>query len=182
MPQIWSGLPEVLQYQCPMICPRLDIASHGRRNVVPGKVLPPPQHEAVRHPAIPPSPAGFLIVRFERRWWPPIEDLPDVGLVDAHPEGAGRDDDVHLIREEHPQHPPADAGAEAGMVGCSPHTRAQQRARDEFRQPPGGCVNERRTGSIPNALPDRSEPLAIVTHTADAELEIGTIKRRDDDL
>ena len=91
-------------------------------------------------------------------------------------------DDVYLVREERPQHAPADAGDEAGVIGCRPHARPQQRARDQLRQPSCGCVDEGCTGGVPDAFPDRGEPLAIVAHALDDEVEIGTIERGDDDL
>src|SRR6266478_2549217 len=162
MSEIWSGLPEVLQYHGPVVCPGLDITLHGGSDVAEGQVSRAPQNDTLGCVPVPSCPAGFLIVSLERPRWPPMQHLPNVRLVYAHSEGTGRDNDVHLIGEESPQHAPADARAEAGVIGGRANARAQQRARDQLRQPSRGRVDQGRTGGVADALEDQGEALAIV--------------------
>src|SRR6266550_1813296 len=116
MTEIWSGLPEVLQYHGPVVCPGLDIAFHGGSDVAEGQVSRAPQNETLRCVPVPSCPPGFLIVSLERRRWPPMEDLPAVRLVDSHTERARCHDDAPVVGEKGPQHaPPArSSGATRG--------------------------------------------------------------------
>src|SRR5437867_6187685 len=136
--EISSRLPEVLQYHGAMVCPGLDIASQGGTDVSKCEVPRVPQDETLGRPSVSTGAPGLLVVGLERRRWPPMEYLPDVRLVYAHPERTGRDNDVQLIGEERQQNAPADACAEPGVIGSRAHARSQQRARDQLRQPSSG--------------------------------------------
>ena len=63
-------------------------------------VLQTVKGDAVTFATIPTSPARLLIVGFERLRHVVMDDIPDVGLVDAHSEGNGRDDHIHVLHEE----------------------------------------------------------------------------------
>ena len=55
---------------------------------------------ATRGLAVAPGSAGFLIVGFERARHVVVDHRADVGLVDAHAEGVGGDDDLGLAAHE----------------------------------------------------------------------------------
>ena len=61
--------------------------------------------------------ADLLVVGLDRGGQGDVEDGADVGLVDAHAEGDGGDDDLELAGLEVALDALADAGLEAGVVG-----------------------------------------------------------------
>src|SRR6266498_1390719 len=91
-----------------------------------------------------------------------MDHLAHVRLIDPHPERARRHDHAHLVAEECAQHPTPDTGTEAGVIGCRADTGPEQCASHELRQPPGGRIHERGTGSLSHALTDHGEPFPVV--------------------
>src|SRR6266576_1264031 len=180
MPEICSELPEVLQYHGPMICPRLDIALHRGSNVSPREVLRAPQDETFGCRAVPSCPPGLLVVSLERRRRTPMQDMPDIRFVDPHAEGAGRDDDAYLIGEKRPKHAPANARAQARVVGSGADTRPEQRTGHELGQPSRRGVDQGPAGRTAHTCPNDREPFAIVRDLLNGEGEIGAVERRDD--
>ncbi len=61
--------------------------------------------------------ADLLVVGLDAAGKRGVDDGADVGLVDAHAEGDGGDDDIELAREEVALDAFADAGFEAGVIG-----------------------------------------------------------------
>ena len=61
--------------------------------------------------------ADLLVVGLDGAGQRGVDDGADVGLVDAHAEGDGRDDHLELAGEEVALHALARAGVEAGVVG-----------------------------------------------------------------
>src|SRR5262245_24894215 len=77
-----------------------DVAAHRGGNVSPPEVLRAPKDATFGRFAVSAAPARLLIVGLERTWRAPVQHLPDIGFVDAHPERTRRDDDPHVSREE----------------------------------------------------------------------------------
>jgi len=105
-----------------------------------------------------------------------MQNLTDVRFVYAHPEGARCDDHVHLIGEKGPEDAATNAGAQTGVVRRGPDAGAQQRSGDELRETTRRRVDERCTGSTPDARTNQGEPFAIVADLLREERQIRPIE------
>ena len=72
--------------------------------------------------------ADLLVVAFEAPRQRGVDDGADVGLVDAHAEGDGGDDDLELAGEELLLHALAALGVEARVVGAAGKSASSSRA------------------------------------------------------
>ena len=107
-----------------------------------------------------------------------MDDGPDVGLVDAHPERARRRDHAGLVAEPPPLRGLADVAVETGVVGLGRDAVAPEPGRDGLGRPPRAGVDQSRTGHGPEhveRLPDR------VLHVVDAPHEVGPVEPPHDD-
>ena len=84
-------------------------------------VLQAVECDAMSLASVPTGPARLLIVGFERLGHVVMNDVPDVRLVDAHPEGDGRDDHVHVLHQELVLDARPLGGVHAGVVGGGAH-------------------------------------------------------------
>ena len=94
--------------------------------------------DAVGHPGVgrqpvASGPAGFLIIRFEVLRRVEMRDKADIGLIDAHAEGDGGDDDDTLLAQEPFLMAGAGLGRQAGMIG--------QGVAPALAQPCGGILD-----------------------------------------
>ena len=75
------------------------------------------EQDGARGKAIASGAADFLVEGFDGCGKRGVDDRANVGLVDAHAEGDGGDDDFKLAGLEGGLDPLADGGLEAGVVG-----------------------------------------------------------------
>ncbi len=79
------------------------------------------KHQAVAFQPIAPGAARFLIVAFQRLRNVVVDDEAHIGLVDAHPEGNGCHDHLHVLVQEGILVAHAGVRVQPGVVGQRPH-------------------------------------------------------------
>ncbi len=129
------------------------------------------EEEAARRLPVAARAAGLLVVGLERLGDGRMADGSYVSLVDAHPEGVRRDDDVHLAVHEAPLRFGALLALEAGMVGRNgtPET-SREKARERVAARARARVDDRRPGG------------RVGEDRCDAPLAVGIVRRSHDDV
>ena len=94
-----------------LVLPRLDERPH------PGHVLPSEEQQRLRRQPIAPRAADLLVVALEMLRQVPVDHEPDVGLVDAHPEGDRGRHDLDLVENERFLDPLPLLRRQPGVVG-----------------------------------------------------------------
>ena len=77
------------------------------------------EEHAFARQAVSAGAARFLVITLDVLGQVMVQDEPDVGLVDAHAERDGRDDDLDLVLDEEVLSPGAFRRIESGVVGCA---------------------------------------------------------------
>ena len=101
---------------------------------------------------------------------------PHVGLVDAHAEGAGGDDDVNPILKEIIQSDPTQQLAQTGVVGSRPVPRFTQGAGNCLGAPSGGGVHDGHDVVAVEQPKQRRQTLPLALHPHSPEPQVGPIE------
>jgi hypothetical protein len=133
--------------------------------------------------AVPPRPSDLLVVVVERARRGGVEHEAHVGLVDAHAEGRGGDDDGGRARAEPVVHRLAPGPTEARVVGLRRDPAAAQRlgeaaglgARGAVDQAPARVLLGERGGAVDH----RGAPLVLVDVQARRQVQVGPVERAD---
>src|SRR5256886_1316461 len=174
---VLQRLPEVGEQHAAPANGAGDVGSHLRRVLGPREVSRAPEDQAERRPAIPPRPAGLLVIGFERARHPPVQHLAHVRLVDAHAERARRDHHRHPVAQEVEQDFAPRCGAEPRVIGGGPDTHAEQRPGHELGETAGRCVDEGVPGDVADQTADAREPGPVVAHALDRKGEVRPVER-----
>ena len=124
--------------------------------------------------------AGLLVVGLEAARQRPVPDRAHVGLVDAHPEGVGGDDDVRLAAHERVLRAGALVGAEARVVGGRVDAFGAEHRRDLLGRLARAAVDDRRAVLRVLEAGDERRPLArdtaLTVEREDVETQVGPVE------
>src|SRR5262249_52980949 len=116
----------------------LELPQRGLVAVLAGAVVEPPLRHQVRGPEqhqtaprlpVTPGASGFLVVRLEAARRLEVDDHANVGIVDAHPERAGRDQDAGPAERKRRLRALAYVSGAPGMIVTHREPRRLERAR-----------------------------------------------------
>ncbi|OPZ09086.1 MAG: hypothetical protein BWZ08_00699 [candidate division BRC1 bacterium ADurb.BinA292] len=161
------GLPRLLLQHA---LPELVIARGEKQN-------------AVGVEPVAPGPAAFLLVVFQRAGHRGVDHEANVGLVDAHAEGDGGDDDLDAVIDEVLLIAPADVVLQAGMIrGGGDAARAQMVGKllDLLARQ---AVDDARLAAVASdELGDLVQEAVAGGARLDAVDQVGPVERTDEDL
>ena len=133
--------------------------------------------------AVPPRPSDLLVVVVERARRGGVEHEPHVGLVDAHAEGRGGDDDGGRARAEPVVHRLAPGPTEARVVGLRRDPAAAQRLGEAAGLGARGAVDQAPApvllGEGGGAVDHRAAPLVLVDVQLRRQVQVGPVERPD---
>ncbi len=111
---------------CSALSPRLDEAAGDAR------VAEAEEQQGLGGQAVAAGPARLLVVALDGLGQVVVHDEAHVGLVDAHAEGDGGDDDLQVVARRRLLHALALGGGQAGVVGGGRQAGRRQPLGDLF--------------------------------------------------
>ena len=130
--------------------------------------------------AIPPGPAGFLVISLYAFGNVVVDDKTDIRLVDAHAEGDGGHDDVHLFREELVLVLRPGLGIQAGVIGKGADAVDAQQLCHFLHLFPAEAIDDARLAGV---LADKADDVFLRLHfVPDFIIQVGTVEGRAEHL
>ena len=141
-----------------------------------GHILWSVQKDAVRRAAVPPGPAGLLVVGLQALGHVVVNHKGDVGLVDPHTEGVGgHHHRAAVVLKVLLVLPPLLLG-QARVVPGGGHPLVPQRLADLVHGGPGGAVDN---AALSHPLMEQpGEGLVLLSGPEHVEIEVGPVKAR----
>ena len=139
------------------------------------------EQQAMGGLAVSTGPPGLLVIGFERPRQVEMDHRADVGFVDAHPEGVGRDDDLGLPGHESVLGLGAFVAGEARVV--DDHLAAEfllEVLADRLALRPARGVDDGRAGGLAQRLGQRGELVVVAPGLDDGVAQVGAVEPGDE--
>jgi hypothetical protein len=136
----------------------------------------PVEEQAAGQPSVAPGPASLLVIRLGCRGQGPVHHQSDIGLVDAHAEGAGRHDDPDVVSQEPLQDLfPREVG-EPRVIGRNSESGIPKHPGEFFDEIAGWGIHNGQGVLQAERGDEGPEPVPLVPHRCDPEPEIAAVE------
>src|SRR5262249_46322069 len=131
------------------------------------RVARTPQQDTSRECAVATGTPGFLVIRLGGGWQGPMDDEANVGLVNAHAESAGSNDDVDPIVEKCLQCFRTAPLGETSMVWGRTVSGTRQRPSNRFRQATSRSIHDDHVIIARQQVQEGSKAIGLGRHPDD---------------